>query len=131
MKIPFRIGDQKVYKKIVSESDFAAFHGDVLHAVCSTFSLARDFEWSSRMFFIDMKEEDEEGVGTFLTINHHSPAFVGEEIIFTATFEKMDRNELTCMIEAKVDNRLIASGTTGQKMLKRDKLKQVFTKAAK
>lgn len=131
MKIPFRIGDQKVYKKIVSESDFAAFHGDVLHAACSTFSLARDFEWSSRMFFIDMKEEDEEGVGTFLTINHHSPAFVGEEIIFTATFEKMDRNELTCMIEAKVGNRLIASGTTGQKMLKRDKLKQVFTKAAK
>ena len=131
MKIPFSAGDKKTYKKIVSEADQAAFHGDVLHAVCSTFSLARDFEWSSRLFFIEMKEEDEEGVGTFLTINHNSPAFVGEEIIFTATFEKMDRNELTCLIEAKVGDRLIATGATGQKMLKKDKLKQVFTKTAK
>ncbi len=128
MKLIFKSGDKKIYKKIVSDGDVAAFHGQVLHEVCSTFSLARDFEWSSRLFFIDMKEEDEEGVGTFLSIDHKSPAFVGEEIIFTATVVKMEKNELTCMIEARTGARLIATGTTGQKMLKKDKLKQVFTK---
>lgn len=121
-------GDQKKYKKTVGPTDVAAFHGVTLHEVCSTFSLARDFEWSSRLFFIDMKEEDEEGVGTFLSIDHKSPAFVGEEIIFIAQVVKIEKNELICSIEAKTAGRLIATGTTGQKMLKKDRLKQIFTK---
>jgi fluoroacetyl-CoA thioesterase len=128
MKIIFKPGDKKIYTKMVADTDVAAFHGEVLHEVCSTFSLARDFEWSSRLFFIDMKEEEEEGVGTFLSIDHKSPAFVGEEIIFTATVVKIVENELTCMIEARTGNRLIATGTTGQKMLKKEKLKKIFTK---
>jgi fluoroacetyl-CoA thioesterase len=131
MKLIFKPGDKKIYKKMVADADVAAFHGEVLHEVCSTFSLARDFEWSSRLFFIEMKEEDEEGVGTFLSIDHKSPAFVGEEITFTATVVKIERNELTCMIEARTGNRLIATGTTGQKMLKKEKLRQVFTKPSK
>jgi fluoroacetyl-CoA thioesterase len=128
MKLIFKPGDKKTYKRAVTAADVAAFHGEVLHEVCSTFSLARDFEWSSRLFFIEMKDDDEEGVGTFLSIDHKSPAFVGEEIIFVATVVKIEKNELTCMIEAKTGNQLIATGTTGQKMLKKDKLKQVFTK---
>lgn len=128
MKLIFKPGDKKTYKKMVTDADVAAFHGKILHEVCSTFSLARDFEWSSRLFFIEMKDDDEEGVGTFLSIDHKNPAFVGEEIIFTATVIKMDKNELTCMIEARTDSRLIATGTTGQKMLKKDKLRHVFMK---
>jgi fluoroacetyl-CoA thioesterase len=128
MRLIFKLGDEKIYKKLVTEADVAAFQGEVLHEVCSTFSLARDFEWSSRLFFIQMKEEDEEGVGTFLSIDHKSPAFVGEEIIFTATVAKIEKNELMCRIEAKTGKRLIATGTTGQKMLKKDKLKRIFTR---
>lgn len=128
MKHIFNIGDKKKYTTVVAESDQAIFHGEVLHPVCSTFALGRDMEWSSRLFFIDMKEEDEEGVGTFLSINHHSPAFVGEELSITATVAKIERNELICDIEVSVGERLIASGQTGQMMLKKDKLKLVFTK---
>jgi predicted thioesterase len=129
MKLIFKPGDKKTYQKTVDETDVAAFHGEVLHAVCSTFSLARDFEWSSRLFFIEMKEEDEEGVGSFLSIDHKSPAFVGEQIIFTATVVKMEKNELICGIEARVGNRLIAVGNTGQKMLKKERLHQLFKKS--
>ena len=77
MKDLFKVGDRKIYRTIVRENDQAIFHGELLHPVCSTFALARDMEWSSRLFFIDMKEADEEGVGTRLCIDHHSPAFVG------------------------------------------------------
>ena len=128
MKLIFKPGDKKTYQKTVAETDVAAFHGEVLHAVCSTFSLARDFEWASRLFFIDMKDEDEEGVGTFLSIDHKSPAFVGEELNIVATIEKIERNELICSIKATCGNRLVAIGGTGQKMLKKDKLKSLFTK---
>ncbi len=128
MKLIFKPGDKKVYTKIVNNSDLAAFHGEMLHEVCSTFSIARDFEWTSRLFFIEMKEDDEEGVGTFLTIDHISPAFINDEITFTATIIKIEKNELTCAIEARVNNQLIATGSTRQKMLKKEKLKQRFTK---
>lgn len=128
MKLIFKAGDKKVYKKVVTPADLAAFHGEVLHAVYSTFSLARDFEWSSRLFFIEMKEEHEEGVGTFLSIEHRSPAFEGEEIVVTATVIKIQGNELTCAIEARTGDRVIAVGTTGQKMLRKEKLKEIFTK---
>lgn len=127
MKLIFKPGSRKVHKRVVTESDLASFSGEALHPVCATFALARDFEFSSRLFFIDMKEENEEGVGTFLSIDHKSPAFVGDEIVFTATVIRIRGNELTCSIEAKVGNRLIATGTTGQKMLTKDKLAKIFT----
>ena len=126
MKLIFKPGDKKVFKRVVTREDLAAFHGEILHPALSTFSLARDFEWASRLFFLEMKEDREEGVGTFLSIEHKSPAFEGEEVTFTATVVKIHGHELTCSIHAKVADRLIATGTTGQKMLKDDKLKEIF-----
>jgi predicted thioesterase len=126
MKMIFKPGDVKSYRKVVTDLDLAAFHGETLHPVYSTFSLARDFEWSSRLFFLEMKEEDEEGVGTFLSIEHKSPARVGEEVTITASIETIRDNELICIIEARSGGRLIASGKTGQKMLKKEKLKKMF-----
>jgi fluoroacetyl-CoA thioesterase len=127
MKTIFKPGDTKIYTTIVKAEDQATFHGEVLHAVCSTFALARDIEWSSRLFFIEMKEPDEEGVGTFLEITHRSPAFVGETIIITATVKSLTGNELLCDIEVKCGDRLIAMGKTGQRMLKKDRLNAIFT----
>jgi fluoroacetyl-CoA thioesterase len=126
MNIIFKPGDVKIYTKVVTEMDVAAFHGVVLHPVYATFSLARDFEWSSRQFFLEMKEEDEESVGTFLSVEHKTPAKVGEEVTISATIETIRGNELICIIEARSGDRIIASGKTGQKMLKKEKLKKLF-----
>lgn len=123
-----KIGDVRVYNKEITEADVAAFHGEVLHSVYSTFAMARDMEWSSRLFFIEMKEDDEEGVGTHLSIDHLGPAFVGEELEIIATVAQLNRNELICNIEVKVKDRLIAKGKTGQRMLKKDKLNRLFMK---
>jgi fluoroacetyl-CoA thioesterase len=128
MKHIFRKGDTKVYRRIIEPGDQAIFQGNLLHAVCSTFALARDFEWSSRLFFIEMKEDDEEGVGTSLQIDHRSPAFVGEEIVITATVEDAGGREFICSIEARANGRIVATGRTGQKMLKKDKLTEIFKK---
>jgi fluoroacetyl-CoA thioesterase len=127
MKAIFKPGDTKVYTTTVKPEDQATFHGEVLHAVCSTFALARDIEWSSRLFFIEMKEDDEEGVGTFLEITHRSPAFVGEMLVITASVKTLIGNELLCDIEVKCNERVIATGKTGQRMLKKDRLYAIFT----
>jgi fluoroacetyl-CoA thioesterase len=110
----------------VTQHDVAAFNGEVVHAVCSTFTLAREIEWTTRQFVLDIRDDDEEGIGTHVSIDHKSPAFVGEHIIFTARIETLDKGELICSYEARVGERLIATGKTGQKILKREKIKKIF-----
>ncbi len=128
MKEIFKPGDRKQTRYIVRESDLAAFEGKIVHPVCSTFTLAREIEWATRQFVLEMRDEDEEGIGTSLTIDHRGPAFVGEEIIFSAWVDEINHLELICSYEAKVDDRIIALGKTGQKILKREKISKIFKK---
>jgi predicted thioesterase len=126
MKSIFKPGDFKQYRFTVQPADVAAFHGAVVHPVCATFTLAREIEWTTRQFVLDMRDEDEEGVGTFLSIDHKSPAFPGEQVVITARVESLSGNELICTYEARVDDRVIAEGKTGQKILSRKKLNALF-----
>jgi fluoroacetyl-CoA thioesterase len=122
MKNVFKPGDRKETKMVVTSVDFASFHGNVVHQVCSTFTLAREAEWTTRQFVLDMKDADEEGVGTFVTVNHKAPAFEGEEILIAGTLEELNGHELICSFEVKVGARLVADGKTGQKIFKKEKL---------
>ena len=126
MKEIFKAGAIKEHRAIVKREDVAAFQGVVVHEVCSTFALAREVEWATRLFVLDMKEDHEEGIGTFLEIRHEGPAFVGEEIIITGVYEAMKGIELTCTFEAWVGDRLIAYGKTRQKILTLEKIKSIF-----
>lgn len=119
-------GATKIHRVQITKSDIAAFNNGVVHEVCSTFALAREVEWSSRLFVLDMKEEDEEGIGTMLEIRHLGPAFVGEEVEIKAVVEQFEKNELICSYEARVKDRLVAKGRTGQKILKKERLRAVF-----
>jgi fluoroacetyl-CoA thioesterase len=130
MRNLFRPGDKKVFEKTVTEADFARFEAGLVHPVCATFSLAQAVEWASRLFVLEMKDADEEGIGTMLTINHRSPAFLHETIRIEATVKTLARNELICTYEARVGDRLIAEGETGQKVLKKEKLKNLFNQAS-
>jgi len=126
MKHIFKAGDVKHYRSVVGPQDVAEFHGVVIHNVCSTFALARDIEWTTRQFILDMKNDDEEGIGTFLMINHEGPAFVGEEITYVGVFESLMGKEVICSFEARVGERIVARGRTGQKILTLEKIRSIF-----
>jgi len=128
MLLKFKKGDQKKHSFQVSEKDFAQFKSEKVHSVCATFSLAREIEWSSRLFVKEMLEVGEEGIGTSLSISHHGPAFLGETVEIIATFEGIIDKEIRCSYEAKVNTRPVASGQTGQKILLKEKLDQIFAK---
>lgn len=119
-------GDTRTYVKHITAADFARFDDGLVHAVCSTFSLAQAAEWAGRLFVLELKAEDEEGVGTCLTINHKAPAFEGEDVVIVATLEKYEGNEVICSYTAKVGDRLVAEGETGQKILKKEKLAKIL-----
>ena len=129
MKQLFKYGDTKEFYKVVSKKDTAKFNGVEVHPYYSTFALARDAEWSSRLFVLDMKEIDEEGIGTFVNIKHVSPALVGDEVRFIATIKSVVHNEVVCTITAKVNGRLIAKIETGQKILNSDEIEALKRKA--
>ena len=126
MKKIFNIGDKKKHYYIVKDTDIAAFEEGVVHRVCSTFALGREMEWSSRLFVLEMKEMHEEGIGTFLEIKHHSPALVGRKLSMEATLTGQSGNEVICDISVKSGERLVAEGKTGQKIVNREKLKDLF-----
>lgn len=129
MKNPFKKGDLKQYKIVVSENDIAKFESGVVHHVYSTFALCRDAEWSGRLFVLEMKEEGEEGIGTSISINHKSPAFVGDEVMFTAKFEEVkEHGEIINTFEVKVGDRLVAIGTQGQRIIPKEKIDTIFEK---
>lgn len=126
MKSIYKPGDVKVWQKEVQPEDVAAFGGEQVHPVCSTFALGREMEWASRLFVLEMCEEEEEGIGTFLEIRHKTPALVGELLTIEATVAQLQGNELICDIVVKVKDRLIATGRTGQKVLEQRVLNNIF-----
>ena len=126
MKKIFKPGDKKEYRTVASSADLAAFQGKVIHPVYSTFALARDIEWTSRLFVLEMCEDSEEGIGISLSIEHKSPAIMGEEVLVVAQVEQLTDNELVCSCEVTVDDRLIAVGKTKQKIMRREKIDKIF-----
>lgn len=130
MKDIFKPGDKKFYSVEITKTDIASFNNEVVHEVCSTFALAREIEWSTRLFVLEMKEEGEEGIGTKLEINHRGPAFIGETLEIEAVVLSIEKNELLCSYRAYVKDRLVAEGITGQKILPKKKIADLFDRAS-
>jgi predicted thioesterase len=122
----FEVGSTKTFTKLVLNEDCASFESGNVHPVYATFALGRDAEWACRLFVLEMKEAHEEGIGTFLTINHKSPALVGSKVLFTATVKSIHKNEIICTYKAQVGDRIIAEGEQGQKIIAKQKLDALF-----
>lgn len=126
MKNPFQIGDTKTFMYTVLQQDSATFESREVHPVYATFALAREAEWSGRLFVLEMKEEGEEGIGTKITVNHHSPALIGQDVEFTATLVSVNKNEIVTDYTAKIKGRLVADGTQIQKIVNKEKINRLF-----
>jgi predicted thioesterase len=126
MKSLFKIGDTKTFVRLVRQEDTAAFESGEVHSVYATFALARDAEWCSRLFVLEMKAADEEGIGTFIQVNHLSPALVGDTVLFKAVIAGLKDNQVNCSFTASIGSRTIAEGRTGQKILSRSKIDALF-----
>lgn len=122
-----KVGDIRKHSFQVKEDHLATFETGPVHPVCSTFVLAREMEWASRLFILDICDSGEEGVGTMLHIDHKSPAFVGDNVVLEAKVLSFERNELMCEIMVVVGERVVALGKTGQKIMTKEKITQIFT----
>jgi len=126
LKHIFHQGDTKQYRKTVQPGETARFESGEVHPVYATFAIAKDAEWACRLFVLEMKDENEEGIGTRISVQHRAPALVGQEVVYTATVNSLAGNEIVCSFEARVGERLIATGETGQKILTKEKVRRLF-----
>jgi predicted thioesterase len=122
MKNIFEVGHTMRLVHLVEQADLATFETGNVHPFYSTFALGRDAEWTCRQFVLQMKEDDEEGIGTFLNIRHKSPAMLGDTVEFIATVSLLEGHQIDCSFVAKVGDRIVAEGEQGQKILKKEKL---------
>ena len=122
MKNIFEVGNQLTLVHVVDQADLATFETGNVHPFYSTFALGRDAEWACRQFVLQMKESDEEGIGTFLNIRHKSPAMLGDTVEFIATVSVLEGHQIDCSFVARVGDRIVAEGEQGQKILKKEKL---------
>jgi len=129
MKDIFKPGDIKTFSKEVTKEDTATFDSGQVHPLYGTFALARDAEWVGRLFVLDLKDDDEEGIGNSIILEHLAPVKVGAKVDFTAKIKLIDDNKIICNFEAKVGNTLIARGETGQKVLKKDVVQKILDNA--
>ena len=127
MKSIHQIGDTVTLDFLVEEADLAAFQGEMVHPFYSTFALGRDAEWTCRQFVLNMKESDEEGIGTFLNIKHVSPALLGETVQIIATIVALSGNKINCSFTVRVGDRIIAEGEQGQAILKKEKVQNLIS----
>ena len=121
MKSLFKPGDTKTHTFKVKSSDKASFGGQEVHPVCSTFTLAREIEWASRLFVLAMLDDGEEGIGTGLEIKHLAPALIGDILDIQATWQKQQADKIYCSIEVKCGARIIATGNTQQKIVNKER----------
>jgi fluoroacetyl-CoA thioesterase len=126
VKNPFAAGDKKVFETVVSEEKLAQFDAGLVHPVYSTFSLGKDVEWACRLFVLEMKEEGEEGIGAYLSIEHLYPAPLGSHVRIVATLESVNGNEIVCGYEAFANGFLIASGKQSQKIIDKARFDQLI-----
>lgn len=117
MRNPFQPGDTQTLHVRVTPDKLARFESGVVHPVYSTFALGQDAEWACRQFVLEMTEDDEEGVGSFLSIEHLAPAVQGQQVQITATLTEVANNRIRCRWEAHERDRLIARGEQEQRII--------------
>jgi fluoroacetyl-CoA thioesterase len=130
MQIPDN-DSKKLHTYRVTADELAEFDAGVVHYVCSTFALAREIEWASRLFVLDMLNENEEGVGTRLEIEHLSPALEGNVLNIEATLNEKSKNDVFCSIIVEVDGRIIAKAKTVQKIVNKSQFIENLSRLAK
>ena len=111
----------------VLAADIASFRGVPIHHVCSTFALAREFEYAGRLVYESGRQAEEQAIGVTVSVEHLAPAFVGSELQIEATPTSFSKGLLACKVSAYCAGKLIATGQTTQKVLPTSIINQILT----
>lgn len=103
----------------------------VHHPVYGTFWVAYHAEVAARMALAPYLEDNEDAVGSELSICHHAMAGVGATVLISAQVVQVERSRVRCTftIHHVASGTLLATGTQEQVVLSRDRLAELVSAA--
>ncbi|GIO23650.1 thioesterase family protein [Oceanobacillus sp. J11TS1] len=130
MKDGLKVGNSTSFSVEVTKNMFAQFEGDVIHPAYSTVSMVYHMEWISRQLLVPYLEDDEEGMGSAVTIKHIAPSGLGTTIEVKAVVTEVSKREL--ITEVKLSNKygLIGIGEVKQTILPKELIKENLKKVS-
>ncbi len=121
-------GVQSEITFVVTEAMCPGFDGEIVHRVCSTWTLVHQMEVAGRKVLEQFLEPHEEGIGSHASCDHMGPAAVGETVKVIATAAEVTARELVCDCVAFRGDRMIAAGKTVQKVFPKDVLERLLAR---
>ena len=129
MKPGFQPGIRREITITVTEEMCPAFDGVVVHRCYSTWSVAHHFELAARKVLADYLEEDEEGIGAHVSVDHLAPCPVGRTVRVRATLVEVNGRRVVCEVEAYDGSRLLARGRQVQVVMNKQRLKEYIERS--
>lgn len=131
MKPGFEPGIVREIEVEVTEDMCPAFDGVVVHRVYSTWSMVHHMEIAARKVLVEFLDDDEEGIGARIAVDHKSPAVLGTRVRVRAELTEVRHHLAICRVTAWDGDRLLGEGAQIQAVLKKDKLKQIFERSSR
>ena len=132
MKAGFEPGIVRELTFVVTEDMCPVFDGVVVHRCCSTWTMTHQFELAARMVLVPFLEDNEEGIGSHVSVDHKAPCPLGRTIRVRAELTEVSDGHhprVTCDISAYDGNRLLASGNQVQVVMNKNRLKEYIQQA--
>lgn len=129
MKPGFEPGITREHIVQVTEAMCPAFDGVVVHRCYSTWSAVHHMEIAARKVLVDFLEDDEEGVGSHISVDHIAICRVGKTVRVRAVLTEIDGRRVVCKVEAFEGDRLLAAGTQVQVVMDKRKIKKMIERS--
>lgn len=132
MRAGFEPGIVRELTVVVTEGMCPAFDGVVVHRCYSTWSVAHHFELAARMVLADFLEEDEEGIGSHVSVDHLAPCGVGRTVRVVAELKEIRRDRhlrVACDLAAFDGDRLLARGRQVQVVMAKEHLRRYLERS--
>ena len=132
MKPGFEPGIVREVVFTVAEDMCPVFEGQVIHRCCSTWTIAHHFEVAARKVLVEFLEAHEEGVGSYVSVDHLAPCGVGKSIRIRAQLTDVSHGSharVVCELSAFDGERLLAKGKQIQVVMDKNHLKQYIERS--
>ena len=132
MKPGFVPGIAREISIVVTDDMCPAFDEVVVHRVYSTWSAAHHFELAARKVLAGFLEEHEEGVGSFLSVDHLAPCPVGRTVRVCAELTEVTDDHhprVVCKVSAYDGDRLLARGKQVQVVMNKEYLNRYLERS--
>ena len=132
MKPGFVPGIVRELEFLVTDDMCPAFDGVVVHRCYSTWSVAYHFELAARKVLADFLDDDEEGIGSHVSVEHLAPCPVGRTVCVRAELKEIQdhrHRRVICDVTVFDGDRLLARGRQVQVVMNKAKLKEYIERS--